>query len=55
MDFFFGGGGRAWGACAQDTILEYKNALMKDIKNNHKSIGKSTPAYGFQKSQEKNT
>jgi hypothetical protein len=26
---------------------------MKEIQNNQKSIGKSTPAYGFLKSQEK--
>jgi hypothetical protein len=27
---------------------------MKHIQNNQKSIGKSIPAYGFSKSQEKN-
>jgi hypothetical protein len=34
-------------------VINLNKSLMKHIQNNQKSIGKSMPAYGFKKSQEK--
>jgi hypothetical protein len=44
---------------ANDEITRFdgtnqNETLMKQIQNSQKSIGKSIPAYGFKKSQEKN-
>jgi hypothetical protein len=35
-------------------VITLNKTLMKHTQNNQKSIGKSIPAYGFLKSQEKN-
>jgi hypothetical protein len=35
-------------------VRTLNKTLMKQIQYNQKSIGKSIPAYGFKKSQEKN-
>jgi hypothetical protein len=46
--------------CDKNVFVKFKinnnlnKTLMKHIQNNQKSIGKSIPAYGFEKSQEKN-
>jgi hypothetical protein len=42
-------------ACVKlEIVITSNKTLMKHIQNNQKFIGKSIPAYGFKKTQEKN-